>query len=84
MVDGGGGGGVGGVGDFFAALGRFLPQLFEVVVAADRGQHDVHDDIAGIDQHPFPGVFAFHADNVAARFFHLVMDAARQGAGLPV
>src|SRR5438045_2246188 len=37
------------------------PYLLEVVELAHRGMHDVHDDVAQVDQHPLAVRFAFHA-----------------------
>jgi len=43
-----------------------------------RGLHDMHHDAAQVDQHPFAGVFTFHADDFAARLFDLVKNIVRQ------
>src|SRR6185369_13674449 len=42
---------------------RRRPELFEIVVGPHRRLHDVHNDVAGIDQHPFARRLAFDADD---------------------
>lgn len=37
------------------------PQLFKIVIASNRGLHDVNDNGAEIHEHPFTGVFPLHA-----------------------
>src|SRR6266540_2116528 len=51
------------------------PDLFEVVEAAHRGMHDVHHDVAEIDQHPFSSRLAFDAVDACAVLPHLVLHA---------
>ncbi|MPN13049.1 hypothetical protein SDC9_160369 [bioreactor metagenome] len=68
-----------------APLGRgHLPELLEVVVAAYRRLHDMDDQIADIDQHPFPGVLAFDRDDFAAGLAHLLLNVAGQRLDLAV
>src|SRR5690606_3841589 len=60
------------------------PDLLEVVVGADSRLHDVHDEVAEVDQHPFAGLLAFDREHVAARRLDLVAHAGRQGPRLAV
>ena len=53
-------------------------------VAAHRRLHDMDDDIAEIDQHPFAVVFALDRDDLGAGLAHLVLDAAGKCLDLPV
>src|SRR5690606_27738857 len=66
-----------------AAGQRRVPQLFELVVRAHRRLHHMDDDAAEVDQHPFAGLLAFGADDLAAGFLDLVVDVLRQRARLP-
>jgi len=52
-------------------------------MGAHRGLHDVHDDVAEVDEHPFAALLAFHAVDVAARRLGLLAHAARERAQLP-
>src|SRR5260221_1083677 len=49
------------------------PHFLEVVEVAHRRMHDVHDDIAEIDQHPLAVGFALHAVDARAVLAHLVL-----------
>ncbi len=64
--------------------GLVAPDLFQAVVSADRRLHDVHDHVAQVDQYPFPGVLAFHADDVAAIVLDLVAHRGGQRLGLAI
>src|SRR5688572_9530171 len=37
------------------------PQLLQIVEVAHRGMHDVNDDVAQVDQHPFAAALALDA-----------------------
>ena len=60
------------------------PDLFEVVIAADRRLHHVHDDVAEVHQHPLAGLLALDGDHVAAGFLDLLAHMGGQRARLPV
>src|SRR5438067_1013137 len=49
------------------------PYFLEVVEVAHRRMHDMHDDVAEIDQHPFAVRFAFDAVDPRAVLAHLVL-----------
>src|SRR5205809_6522657 len=49
------------------------PYFLEVVEVAHRGMHDVHDDVAEVDQHPLAVGFALHAVDARAVLAHLVL-----------
>src|SRR6185295_841384 len=48
------------------------PDFLEVVEAAHRRMHDVHDDVAEVDQQPLAALLSFDAVHPAAGFLHLV------------
>ena len=75
------------------AVGRFRPrarnlprrpELFEVVVRAHGGLHDMNDDLAGVDQHPFTRLLALDAEDRRAGLLQLVADVVRERLHLPV
>src|SRR6185369_6128975 len=47
------------------------PELFQVVVAAHGRMHDVHDDVAEVDQHPLAVAPAFDAEDLGAELLEL-------------
>src|SRR5689334_4095400 len=53
----------------------FTPDFFQVVELAHRGVHDVHDDVAEVDQHPLAAFLSFDTVHPAAGFLHLVAHA---------
>ena len=61
-----------------------FPQLFEVVVRTNRRLHDVDDDVAAIDQHPFAGLLAFDADDRGTGFLQPVAHVVGERLRLPV
>ena len=62
-----------------AHLGRLgRPELFQVVVRAHRGLHDVHDQIAGVDEDPFRALLALDADDMGAALLELVANVLRE------
>src|SRR5689334_5674583 len=67
-----------------ASAARRRPQLLEVVVSADRGLHDVHDDVAGVDEDPLGRLLAFDAEDGGAGFLQLLADVARERLHLPI
>ena len=67
-----------------ARVGAGVPQLFEVVVRAHRGLHDVDDDVAAVDEHPFAGLLAFDADDRGAGLLELVAHVVGERLHLPV
>src|SRR6185503_5547195 len=54
------------------------PQLLQVVVAANRRVHDVHHDVAEVDQHPIAVALALDADDSRAHRLELFLHAARE------
>src|SRR5712664_378926 len=60
---------------FFHSDRLAAPDFLEVVEAAHRGMHDVHHDVAEIDQHPIPERLAFDAVDARAVLPHLVLHA---------
>src|SRR5262245_48602548 len=42
------------------------PHFLEVVELAHRGMHDVHHDVAEVDQHPFAGLLSLDAVDARA------------------
>src|SRR5438552_17133259 len=74
----------GGLGWLAASAGaKRRPQLLEVVIRTCRGLHDVHDDIAAVDKHPFTGLLAFDADDDRTGFFQRFAYMLRQRLHLP-
>src|SRR5260221_2628137 len=65
--------------DFLAA-----PELLQVVVAAHRGMHDVHDDVAEVDQHPLAVAAALDAGDARADLLHRFLHARGERVHLPV
>jgi hypothetical protein len=61
-----------------------LPELFQVVVLAHGGLHDVNDDVAEVNQHPFTGVFTFHRNQFATGFAGFFGDIAGERPDLTV
>src|SRR6266536_160874 len=59
------------------------PQLFEVVIRARGGLHDVDDDIAAVDQHPFAGLLALDTDDARARSLERIADMLSKRLLLP-
>src|SRR5437879_4609731 len=59
------------------------PQLLEVVIRACCRLHDMHDDVAAVDKHPFAGLLAFDADDDRARCFQRFAYMLRQRLHLP-
>ena len=51
---------------------------------AGSGQHHMHNHVAQVEQHPFAGVFAFHAADVFAGFFHFFAHVVNQCTGLAI
>src|SRR3954471_11659761 len=54
--------------------GLAAPHFLEVIEVAHGRMHDMDDDIAEIDQHPFAVRLALHAVHARAVFTHLVLD----------
>src|SRR5258706_6013029 len=54
--------------------GLAAPHFLEVVEVTHRRMHDVHDNVAEIDQHPFAVRFAFNAVDACAVLPDLVLD----------
>src|SRR2546426_1110824 len=52
----------GGLGPGLAIRQCRAPHLFEIVIASDVRPEDVHDDIAGVDQHPIALALALDRD----------------------
>src|SRR5262244_2270445 len=59
------------------------PQLFKVIVIADRRLHDMDHEVTEIHQYPFAGLLALDPEHAAAGLLHLVGDVACQRLGLP-
>src|SRR4051794_30753474 len=55
------------------AHGFAAPHFFEVIEVAHRRMHDVHYDVAQVDQHPFAVRFALDAVDARAVFAHLLL-----------
>src|SRR5205814_2851415 len=69
----------------FLQLYRLLaPELFQVVVAAHRRVHDVHDDVAEVDQHPLAVPAALDAVDARADLLHRFLHARGERVHLPV
>ena len=66
------------------ADGLVAPDLFQVVVLADGGLHDVRHGGAAVHDDPFAVFLAFHARLLEARVLHRVDHAGGQRLGLPV
>src|SRR4051812_6685175 len=54
------------------------PHFLEVVELAHRRMHDVHHDIAQVDQHPFAVAFTFNAVDACAVLADLFLDVVGQ------
>src|SRR5271169_3994509 len=63
---------------------RRVPQLFEPVELAHARQHDVHDHLVQIDEHPIAVLFAFHTVRPKSSFFGFFDDPLRHRAHVPV
>ena len=68
----------------FGAHRLFAPNLFEVVVLANDGLHDVGHGRATVHDDPLAVFFAFDAGLVEAGFAHGVAHAGGQSLGLAV
>ena len=66
------------------AHGLLAPNIFQVVILANRRLHDVHDAGAAIHDDPFAIVFAFNARFLKACLFDCIAHAHRQCLGLPI
>src|SRR5918997_5548800 len=60
------------------------PDLLEVVELSHGGMHDVHDDIAEVDEHPLAGLLAFHAVDARARLADTLLHPVGERLHLPV
>src|ERR671910_2374021 len=60
------------------------PDLLEVVEVARRGMHDMHDDVAQVDEHPFAARRALDAVDARAELAHPFLDAVGQRLDLTV
>src|SRR6185436_1768319 len=60
------------------------PDFLEVVEVAHRGMHDVHDDVAEVDQHPLARLLAFDAVYARAELADALLHAVRQRSDLPI
>src|SRR5258708_4351446 len=49
------------------------PHFLEIVEAAHRRMHDVHHDLAQVDEHPFAARLPLDAVDAGAGFAHLVL-----------
>src|SRR4051794_893575 len=58
------------------------PDFFQVVEAAHRRMHDVHHDVAEIDEDPFAARLAFDAVDAPARLLDLLPDTIGERAYL--
>src|SRR5258706_9218197 len=65
--------------DFLAA-----PELFQVVVAAHRGMHDVDDDVAEVHQHPFTVAPSFDAHHPRTQRLQLFLHVRGERVHLAV
>src|SRR5438093_5442239 len=62
---------------------RRRPQLLQIVIAAHCRLHDVHNDVAAVDEHPIARFLAFDADDSCAGGLHRFANVLRQGFYLP-
>src|SRR5688572_790736 len=60
------------------------PDLLEVVEVAHRRMHDVHDDVAQVDEHPLAARLAFDAVDARAELAHPLLDAVGKRLHLAV
>ena len=64
--------------------GALSPQSLEIVEFANLGSEDVHDHIAGIDQHPIAVGQALNVDVLDSGFLETFGDVFRDRADVPV
>src|SRR5215831_6530725 len=60
------------------------PHLLEVIELAYLGPEDVHDDVAGIEQHPVALRSAFDAHPTVSGLFKLALDLLGDGSDVPI
>src|ERR687888_2789287 len=65
------------------AHGLAAPDFLQVVEVAHRRVHDVHDDVAQIDQHPLAVRFALDAVDARAVFAHFLLHVVGERLHLP-
>src|SRR3984885_5940490 len=63
---------------------RHVPQFLETVELAHARQHDVHDHLAQIDEHPVAVLLTFDAVRTEPRLLGLFDHALRNGAHVAV
>src|SRR5688500_2379245 len=70
---------------FLAAAGRRRrrgPQFFQVIVLADGGLHDVHDDLTDIHQYPLAGLLSFDAVDLRSQRLQLFLNVVGESPAL--
>src|SRR4051812_21701976 len=68
----------------FAPCRADVPQALEAIELAYSRQHDVHDDVLQVDQHPLAIALAFHAHRPEAGLLGVLDDAVRDRAHVTI